>query len=51
MTTLVVMSGNELFASVTPLQTLSLVQEDLFPYANTLGVNTTAYISLIFHQF
>ena len=49
-TTLVVMSGNEIFASVTPLQTLSLVQQDLFPFANTLGANSDVYITLIFNH-
>ncbi len=49
-TTLVIMSKNKIFASLTPLETLSLVQQDLFPFANTLEANSTAYISLIFHH-
>ncbi len=47
-TVVVVMSGRELFGAVTPLETLSVVQDDLFPHANILEVNASAYIILIF---
>ena len=43
-----VMSNNTLFASVTPLQTLAVVQEDLFPIEMITQANAYAYISLIF---
>lgn len=43
-----VMSNNELFASVTPLQTLAIVQEDLFPKEIITSSNSYAYISIIF---
>jgi len=41
------LSGCNLFGGATPTQTLSLVQSDLFPYAEILGVNTSAYATLI----
>lgn len=43
-----VMSNNTLFASVTPLQTLSIVQEDLFPKEMITSSNAYPYISNIF---
>jgi len=43
-----VMSNNTLFASVTPLQTLAVVQEDLFPKEMITQANAYAYINLIF---
>lgn len=43
----IVMSGTNLFGGVTPLQTLSLVQEDLFPFAKTLKSNTLGYLSVV----
>lgn len=43
---LVMMKG-ELFGAVSPLATLSLVQNDLFPFAHELGVNTPAYLGLV----
>ena len=45
-----VMSQNKLFASVTPMQTLSIVQEDLFPKEMITSSNSFAYISLIFRH-
>lgn len=46
----IVMSGGELFGAVSPLQTLTLVQEDLFPHAKELGINTSAYLTLILNH-
>ncbi|MFT5660105.1 MAG: hypothetical protein ACI9TV_000745 [Sulfurimonas sp.] len=43
-----VMSNNELFASVTPMQTLAIVQEDLFPKEMITSSNAYSYISLVF---
>lgn len=42
-----VLSGCDLFGEATLTQTLSLAQSDLFPYADSLGVNTSAYTTLI----
>lgn len=49
-TAVIVMSGSELFGAVSPRQTLDLVQEDLFPYAKELGINTSVYLTLILHH-
>ncbi|WP_455756915.1 gluconate 2-dehydrogenase subunit 3 family protein [Sulfurimonas sp.] len=46
----IVISGGKLFGATTPLQTLSVVQNDLFPHAKLLGANASAYISVIFHH-
>lgn len=43
-----VMSQNKLFASVSPLQTLAVVQEDLFPQKMITNSNALSYISIIF---
>lgn len=42
-----VMIKGELFGAVSPLETLSLVQNDLFPFAHELGVNTPAYLGIV----
>lgn len=47
-TFVMVMSQNKLFASVTPLQTLAVVQEDLFPQEFITLSNALSYISLVF---
>jgi Fe-S cluster biosynthesis and repair protein YggX len=47
-TVVAVMSKDKLFASLTPLQTLGVVQEDLFPQEMINESNAHAYISLIF---
>lgn len=44
----IVMSQNKLFASVTPMQTLATLQEDLFPKEMITSSNSYAYISIIF---
>ena len=49
-TAVMVMSADEVFASVTPLQTLSLVQDDLFPKAKIIRSNASAYISVILNH-
>jgi len=46
----IVMSGGKLFGATSSLQTLSIVQNDLFPHAKLLGANASAYISVIFHH-
>ena len=47
-TLVMVMSQNKLFAAVTPLQTLAIVQEDLFPQEMITRANAFSYISVIF---
>lgn len=45
-----VMSGTKLFGAVSPMQTLQLLQADLFPHAVLLGINPTPYLALIFNH-
>lgn len=45
-----VMSGCELFSVVTPKETIELVQNDLFPKAQELGVNTFVYMSIVLNH-
>jgi len=45
-----VMSGCNLFAITTPQETLKVLQNDLFPKAKELGINTSSYLSIIFHH-
>lgn len=47
-TLLMLFSENKLFASVTPLQTLAVVQADLFPQEMISSSNALAYIGLVF---
>lgn len=53
-TAVLVLSQGEVFAEVSPLQTLELVQEDLFPNTKetpTLQeVNASAYLTFILHH-
>ena len=46
-TTLFVMSGDKLFATITPLQTLQVVQKDLFPQEMIDDANAFAYLSIV----
>jgi hypothetical protein len=43
----VVMNSGKIFSQVTPYTTLSTLQNDLFPQAKELGVNLSAYFTLI----
>ena len=43
-----VMFQDKLFGAVTPLQTLAVVQEDLFPQEMIQSSNALSYISVIF---
>ena len=45
-----VMSGCELFSVTTSRETIDVVQNDLFPKAKELGINTSNYISIILHH-
>ncbi len=45
-----VMSGCELFSVVTPKETIELVQADLFPKAAELGINTFIYMSIVLNH-
>ena len=47
-TLVMIMSEDKLYSSVTPLQTLAIVQEDLFPQEMITSSNAYAYISIIF---
>lgn len=53
-TAVLVMSGSKLFGAVTPLETIALVQEDLFPDSagvpTTKEINSVSYLSLILHH-
>ena len=49
-TSILVVSGKEVFASVTPLQTLEVVQIDLFPQSMIENANAFAYLSLILNH-
>lgn len=40
-------SGSRIYGAVEPLQTLRLVQKDLFPKAEELGVDSASYLLLI----
>lgn len=45
-----VMSGCDLFAITTPQETLAVLQNDLFPKAKELGINTSSYLHIVFHH-
>ncbi|MFK5938445.1 MAG: gluconate 2-dehydrogenase subunit 3 family protein [Sulfurimonas sp.] len=45
-----VMSGCELFSVTTSQNTIKVLQRDLFPKAQELGINTSSYISIILHH-
>lgn len=49
-----VMSGGELFGAISPLQTIELVQQDLFPNTpdvpRTKDINANAYLATILHH-
>ncbi len=42
-----VLSGCELFSVTTPIQTIKTLQYDLFPHAKKLGVNMSKYLQII----
>ncbi|MDB2562309.1 gluconate 2-dehydrogenase subunit 3 family protein [Sulfurimonas sp.] len=44
------LTSTNIFASVTPLETLAIVQEDLFPQEMTNRSNALSYVSLIFQH-
>lgn len=44
------MSGCQLFGAVTPHETINTLQQDLFPKANELGVNSSAYMTIVLHH-
>ena len=49
-TAVIVMSGNKLFGAVSVLDTIEIVQNDLFPYAKELQSNSREYLSLILNH-
>ena len=48
---LLVFSKNKLFARITPLNTLSLLQEDLFPLIKKLDSNSSSYIVTVLNHY
>ena len=44
------MSGYQLFGAVTPYETINTLQKDLFPKANELNINTSAYMTIMFNH-
>jgi gluconate 2-dehydrogenase gamma chain len=46
-TVLLISSSQTLFGATTPMQTINLVQKDLFAFADKRGVNVAGYIHLI----
>lgn len=44
------MPKGKLFGAVYPLDTLALLQDDLFAYAKELGVDSRSYINIILHH-
>ncbi len=48
--TVVIMSGCDVFGFTTPKETIALLQFDLFPKAKELGVDTVGYMSIILHH-
>jgi hypothetical protein len=49
-TAVLLMSNAKVFGAITPIDTLALVQNDLFPYAKDMEVDTRAYINIILHH-
>lgn len=47
---LLIFSKNKVYASVTPVETISMLQEDLFPLIKTLQSNSTMYILKILNH-
>jgi len=45
-----VTSGCELFFITTPRDTFKVLQDDLFPKAQELGIDTSSYLSIVFHH-
>lgn len=44
------MDGCSLFGITTPLKTLGVMHKDLFPKAQSLGIQTAPYMSLVFNH-
>ena len=49
-TLIVIVSGKEVFGFSTPLETLAVVQTDLFPHAKTLKSNAFNYLHIVFNH-
>lgn len=45
-----VMSGVNVYGAVSPMQTMALVQKDMFPYIDDFEVNTEKYLTLILNH-
>ena len=46
----VIMNGCTVFGVTTSRDTIKILQNDLFPKAKELGINTASYISIILHH-
>lgn len=44
------MDGCNLFAVTTPIDTISVMHQDLFPKARELDIETASYMHIVFHQ-
>ncbi len=49
-TAILVLSCSSVYGAVSPLKTINLVQEDLFPFTKTHSVNTASYIQIILNH-
>ncbi len=45
-----IMDGCELFSVTTPIDTIKVLHHDLFPKAQSLGIQTAPYMHIIFHH-
>ncbi len=48
--TVLIMNGCELFGITTSQETIAVLQNDLFPKAEELGIDTVSYMSIISHH-
>ena len=46
----ILMDGCSVFGVTTPIQTLSVMHHDLFPYIQKLRINTTSYMHIVFNH-
>jgi gluconate 2-dehydrogenase gamma chain len=44
------MNGCEFFGITTPMQTIKVLQNDLFPKAKELGIDTPSYMHIVFNH-
>jgi hypothetical protein len=49
-TAVLLTSGCDLFGIVKPIDTIRVMQKDLFPKVDELGLDTASYMNIIFHH-